>query len=125
MAKKSGSKRQAETEIDEVVARFRREAAPAVAKALNLDSAEAVEAAIAAGVELLLAARAVVRSMPLSAEAHEHLDRAEREAIRAARMTVRGVEGMGGKHRPSSAKEVKVDFALPSKKKSAPSKRHR
>ncbi len=123
MAKKSGSKRQTELEIDEVVGRLRREAAPALAKALNLDSAEALEAAIASGVELLLAARAVVRSLPLSAEAQEHLDRAEHEAIRAARMAVRGVEGMASKRPPSRAKEVKVDFAQPSKKKSAPSKR--
>lgn len=110
MAKKSGSRTASESEIDEVVSKLKREAAPAVAKALNLDSAEAVEAAVNAGVELALAARAVVRALPMPPDARAHLDRAEAEALRAARMAVRGIDRAGLKRRAAGAKQVKVDF---------------
>lgn len=110
MAKKSGSKRTGVDEIDEVVGRLRREATPAVAKALNLDSAEAVEAALNAAVELAMAARAVLRAMPMPPEARAHVDRAESEALRAARMAVKGFGAASKPSRASGARPVKVDF---------------
>lgn len=96
--------------IGEVVDKLKREAAPAMAKALNLDSAEAVEAALNAGLELLLAGRAVLRSLPLPPEAREHLDRAEGEALRAARMAVKGVDAAGLSGARRGATRVPVDF---------------
>jgi len=110
LAKKSDSKRTGDEGVDEVVERLRRDAAPSIARALNLDSAEAVEAAINAAVELLLAARATVRALPLPPEARSHLDRAESEAIRAARMAARGVRGPSRKGAAGPAKQVKVEF---------------
>lgn len=110
MAKRSGSRTAANEQIDEVVAKLKRDAAPAVARALNLDSAEAVEAALNAGVELVLAARAVVRALPLPPDARAHLDRAEGEALRAARMAVRGIDRSSLKKRAAGATQVKVDF---------------
>lgn len=110
MAKKSDSKRTGDGGVDEVVERLRRDAAPSIARALNLDSAEAVEAAINAAVELLLAARATVRALPLPPEARSHLDRAESEAIRAARMAARGVRVPAKKGTAGPARQVKVEF---------------
>ena len=115
MAKKSGSKRKADAQVDEVVERLRKDAAPALARALNLDSAESVEAALNAAVELLLAARATVRALPLPAEAREHLERAEAEGLRAARMAAKGMTRPGGKSKSGAAKRVNVDFAAPAK----------
>ena len=110
MAKKSGSKRKDESPLDGVVDGLKRDAAPALAKALNLDSAEAIEAAMNAGVELMLAARAVVRSMPLPADARTHLDRAEAETLRAARMAARGLNLKATPKSAGAAKKVDVDF---------------
>ncbi len=111
MAKKLGSRGKQAEGVEGVVAELKRDAAPALAKALNLDSAEAVEAAMNAGIELFLAARAVVRSMPLPPEARAHLDRAEVETLRAARMAARGM-GVSSKARGQGpAKKVSVDFA--------------
>jgi len=125
MAKKSGSRRKTADEIEGVVRGLKRDAAPALAKALNLDSAEAVEAAMNAGVELVLAARAVVRSMPLPPEARAHLDRAETETLRAARMAARGLNlNQAGKGR-RPAKRVRVDFDDPSKSAGASRKARR
>ena len=111
MAKKSGSKGKQGEGVDHVFDGLKRDAAPALAKALNLDSAEAVEAAMNAGIELFMAARAVIRAMPLPPEARAHLDRAEVETLRAARMAARGM----GVAKPSKgqgpAKKVSVDFA--------------
>jgi hypothetical protein len=115
MAKKSDSRRTGDAGLDDVVEKLRRDAAPALARALNLDSAEAIEAALNSGMELLLAARAVVRALPLPPEAREHLDRAESEALRAARMAARGVKMPGGKREGSAAKQVKVDFGAAGK----------
>lgn len=119
-AKKSGSERSTPREVEEVVSRLKRDAAPAVAKALNLDSAEAVEAALNASVELFLAARSVVRAMPLPAEARAHLDLAEAESLRAARMAMRGVSGSALRGRSGPAREVRVDFAGAQRAKGKP-----
>lgn len=111
MAKKSDSRQTGDGGLDEVLDKMRRQAAPSLAQALNLDSAEAIEAALNAGVELVLAARAVVRALPLPPEARKHLDRAEAEALRAARMAARGLNRPGGKKKGLAPKQVKVDFA--------------
>lgn len=123
MAKKSDSRRTGDEGVDEVVERLRQDAAPSLARALNLDSAEAVEAAINAAVELLLAARATVRALPLPPEARSHLERAEAEALRAARMAARGVRAPGRKGGPGPATQVKVEFGKASKR--PPPKRKR
>ena len=119
MAKKSGSRRSGAGEIDDVVRGLKRDAAPALAKALNLDNAEAIEAAMNAGIELVLAARAVVRSMPMPPEARAHLDRAEAQTLRAARMAARGLNVPGASARKGPAKRVSVDFDGGSKKAGA------
>lgn len=111
MAKKSGSKGKDSDAVDDVMRGLKRDTAPALAKALNLDNAEAVEAAMNAGIELVLAARAVVRSMPLPPEARAHLDRAEAETLRAARMAARGLSVPGSGKGPAT--RVRVDFAKP------------
>ena len=123
MAKKSDSKRTGDEGVDEVVERLRRDAAPSIARALNLDSAEAVEAAINAAVELLLAARATVRALPLPPEARSHLDRAESEAIRAARMAARGARVRSRKGAEGPAKQVKVEFGQ-GPRRPAPKRKH-
>src|SRR5882762_7759962 len=89
LAKKSNSKGRAAVNFEEVAERLRREAAPILARALNLDRAEALEAAVEVG----LAARALVRALPMPPESRAHLDRAEREALRAARLAVSGLNG--------------------------------
>jgi hypothetical protein len=111
MAKKSGSKGRQGNGEDSVFDGLKRDAAPALAKALNLDSAEAVEAAMNAGIELFMAARAVVRAMPLPPEARAHLDRAEVETLRAARMAARGMGVAKPAKGQGPAKKVSVDFA--------------
>jgi hypothetical protein len=111
MPKRSGSKGKPGNGVESVVDGIKRDAAPALAKALNLDSAEAVEAAMNAGMELFLAARAVIRSMPLPPEARAHLDRAEVETLRAARMAARGMGVAKRAKAQGPAKKVAVDFA--------------
>ena len=111
MAKKSGSKGKQAEGVEGFAAGLRRDAAPALAKALNLDSAEAVEAAMTAGIELFLAARAVVRSMSLPPEARAHFDRAEAETLRAARMAARGMGVSPSTKKRGPAKKVSVDFS--------------
>jgi 2-methylcitrate dehydratase PrpD len=95
-----------------MAARLKGEAAPAVAKALNLDSAEAVESAMNAALEVAMAARALVRSLPLPAEARLHLDRAESEAVRAAQLAVRGFKAAARPPKGEKAPtHVRVEFA--------------
>jgi hypothetical protein len=113
LAKKSGSKDPAGETLEDMAARLKGEAAPAVAKALNLDSAEAVESAMNAALEVALAARALVRSLPLPAEAREHLDRAETEAVRAARLAVQGFKAAATPRKGAQTPtKVRVDFKL-------------
>ena len=111
MAKKSGSKDKAKADFEDVVHRLKKDASPALARALDLDQAEAFEAALNTAVEMALAARAYMRALPMPAESREHLDRAEQEALRAARLAVksfgrarRGASGAPG------LKNVPVEF---------------
>jgi hypothetical protein len=115
VAKKSGSKRTdgGSGGLEGVMAGLKRDTAPALAKALNLDSAEAVEAAMNAAMEVALAARAVIRAMPMPPEAREHLDRAEAETLRAARMAARGLNLKPAAKKTGPAKRVAVDFKAP------------
>src|SRR5882762_5632592 len=111
LAKKSKSKGRAADNFDEVAERLRREAAPILARALNLDRAEALEAAVNAAVEVGLAARALVRALPMPPESRAHLDRAEREALRAARLAVSGLNGRRKEGAPrGGARKVEVEF---------------
>ena len=112
MAKKSSSKGRAPEGFDELADRLRREAAPILARALNLDRAEALEAAVNAAVEVGLAARALVRALPMPPESRAHLERAEHEALRAAKLAVRGLNGRRkGGTPPRAAQKVDVEFA--------------
>jgi len=111
LAKKSSPKRSATDTFEAAADRLRRDAAPILAKALNLDRAEALEAAVNAAVEVGLAARALVRALPMPPESRAHLDVAEREALRAARLAVRGLNGRrkgGAAH--TDARKVDVQF---------------
>lgn len=111
MAKKSDSRGKDRDSFEDVASKVRAGAAPALAKALNLDSAEAVESAMNAAIEIALAARAFVRSLPLPPEAREHLDRAEREAIRATKLAVKGIEGAGRARKTGGGlRKVTVEF---------------
>lgn len=111
MAKKSGSRGKDRDSFEDVASKVRAEAAPALAKALNLDSAEAVESAMNAAIEIALAARAFVRALPLPPEAREHLEQAERDAIRATQLAVKGIEGAGrARNAGGGPRKVTVEF---------------
>jgi hypothetical protein len=113
LTKKSGSRGTAAgaDELPAAVDRLRRQAAPALAKALELDRAEAAEAALSAVAELALAAREFVRALPLPPESRKHMEAAEREALRAARLAVASFDKHAkGRAQGSQLKEVKVDF---------------
>jgi hypothetical protein len=122
LARKSGSSEDGQ-DFERAVDRLRREAAPALAKALDLDRAEAAEAALNAMAEVALAARAFVRALPMPPASRVHLENAEREALRAARLAVASVgkakRGRKGK-RGAALKEVQVDFGRKAAAPSAP-----
>lgn len=113
MARESGSKDAGVRGQDFVSAvdRLRRDAAPVIAKALDLDRAEAAEAALNAMTELALAARAMVRALPLPPESRRHVENAEREAVRAAKLALASIDKKA-KQKGSSTKlrQVAVDF---------------
>ena len=111
MAKKPDPRAARADSFEEVAERLRREAGPVLARALNLDRAEAVEAAVNAAVEVGLAARAVVRALPMPPESRAHLEAAEREALRAARLAMHSLHGRrkAAKDR-TAARKVEVDF---------------
>lgn len=93
------------------VERLRREAAPVMAKALDIDRAEAAEAALNAATEFALAARELLRALPLPPEARTHVDRAEREAVRAAKLVLVSLDkGARNRTGTSPLKEVRVAF---------------
>lgn len=112
MKGKSGSKRGKEDDLEEVVARMRKEAGPVLAKALNLERAEAVEAGVNAMAEFVLAARAFLKALPLPPETRAHLDKAEAEAVRAARLAMKELDLRPSRTAPGSApaRQVKVKF---------------
>ena len=122
MAKKSGSKGSGKADFEDVVHRLKKDASPALARALDLDQAEAFEAALNTAVEMALAARAYMRALPMPPESREHLNKAEQEALRAARLAVKSF-GKARRGGPGAAgpKKVPVDFksdASPNRSKS-------
>lgn len=125
MARKSGSEGADGMGEDFVSAvdRLRRDAAPVIAKALDLDRAEAAEAALNAVTELALAARALLRALPLPPDSLQHVENAEREAIRAAKLAVASLDKEAKKRgRSAKLQKVSVDFgpAPPTKRKASP-----
>jgi hypothetical protein len=135
LTKKSGSKGSARAgdDFESAVERLRREAAPVIAKALDLDRAEAAEAALNAATEFALAARELLRALPLPPEARTHVDRAEREAVRAAKLLLASMDKGARRGRGDAPlKEVRVAFKTrtggkrkTTKGKGPPSKRRR
>lgn len=110
-------------DFESAVDRLRRDAAPVIAKALDLDRAEAAEAALNAMAEMALAARALLRALPLPPESRRHVENAEREAVRAAKMAMASFDKRAKKRgAPTKLRQVQVDFKAPSaaKPKKAP-----
>jgi len=113
LTSKSASRHASDSQDDFVsaVERLRGQAAPAIAKALDLDRAEAVEAALNAVAELALAARELLRALPLPPESRTHIENAEREAVRAARLAVASLDKAArGRAGGAPLKRVRVAF---------------
>jgi hypothetical protein len=105
---KSNSRRGGQDGFEEMAERLWRQAAPTLARALNLDRAEAAANVV---LEVGLAARAFMRALPMPAESRQHLDKAEQELLRAARLAVRGIDARRKGRSKEGARKVVVDFA--------------